>query len=60
MKLGLVLALCGDVTVRPEETHRAAVLVTLSLIVFVSLLRKKDVARIEEEARTDDQPVFAS
>jgi EmrB/QacA subfamily drug resistance transporter len=38
----------------------AAVLVGLSLIVFVALLRKKDVARIEEEARTDDQPVFAS
>jgi dipeptide/tripeptide permease len=38
----------------------AAVLVTLSLIVFVALLRKRDVARIEEEARTDDQPVFAS
>jgi EmrB/QacA subfamily drug resistance transporter len=38
----------------------AAVLVGLSLIVFVSLLRKKDVARIEEEARTDDQPVFAN
>jgi EmrB/QacA subfamily drug resistance transporter len=38
----------------------AAVLVGLSLIVFVSLLRKKDVARIEEEARTDDQPVFAA
>jgi len=37
-----------------------AVLVGLSLIVFVALLRKKDVARIEEEARTDDQPVFAS
>jgi hypothetical protein len=36
------------------------VLVTLSLIVFVALLRKRDVARIEEEARTDDQPVFAS
>jgi predicted MFS family arabinose efflux permease len=38
----------------------AAVLVTLSLIVFVALLRKRDVARIEAEARTDDQPVFAS
>jgi EmrB/QacA subfamily drug resistance transporter len=38
----------------------AAVLVTLSLVVFVALLRKKDVARIEEEARTDDEPVFAA
>jgi predicted MFS family arabinose efflux permease len=38
----------------------AAVLVGLSLVVFVSLLRKRDVARIEEEARTDDQPVFAN
>jgi hypothetical protein len=38
----------------------AAVLVFLSLAVFVALLRKRDVARIEAEARTDDQPVFAS
>ena len=38
----------------------AAVLVTLSLVVLLALLRKQDVARIEEEARTDDEPVFAS
>ena len=38
----------------------AAVLVTLSLIVFLALLRSRDVARIEAEARTDDEPVFAS
>ncbi len=38
----------------------AAVLVTLSLVVFLALLRKRDVARIEAEARTDDEPVFAS
>jgi EmrB/QacA subfamily drug resistance transporter len=38
----------------------AAVFVGLSLVAFVALLRKKDVARIEAEARTDDQPVFAS
>jgi MFS family permease len=38
----------------------AAVFVGLSLIVFLALLRKRDVARIEAEARTDDQPVFAS
>jgi hypothetical protein len=38
----------------------AAVFVTLSLITLVTLLRKRDVARIEAEARTDDQPVFAN
>ena len=38
----------------------AAVLVAASLVVFLALLRKRDVARIEAEARTDDQPVFAS
>ncbi len=38
----------------------AAVFVGLSLIAFVALLRKRDVARIEAEARTDDQPVFAN
>jgi MFS family permease len=38
----------------------AAVFVTLSLIALVTLLRKRDVARIEAEARTDDQPVFAN
>jgi len=38
----------------------AAVFVTLSLVVLLALLRKKDVARIEAEARTDDQPVFAN
>ena len=32
----------------------------LSLVVFLALLRKRDVARIEAEARTDDEPVFAS
>ena len=38
----------------------AAVFVGLSLVVFLALLRKRDVARIEAEARTDDEPVFAS
>src|SRR3954470_21041338 len=38
----------------------AAVLVAASLVVFVALLRKRDVTRIEAEARTDDEPVFAS
>jgi EmrB/QacA subfamily drug resistance transporter len=38
----------------------AAVFVTLSLIALVALLRKRDVERIESEARTDDQPVFAN
>ena len=38
----------------------AAVFVTLSLVVLLALLRKRDVARIQAEARTDDEPVFAS
>jgi MFS family permease len=38
----------------------AAVLVAASLVVFLALLRKRDVTRIEAEARTDDEPVFAS
>jgi MFS family permease len=38
----------------------AAVLVGLSLVVLLALLRKRDVARIEAEARTDDEPVFVS
>ncbi|MFL5942876.1 MAG: MFS transporter [Gaiellaceae bacterium] len=38
----------------------AAVLVGLALVVLLALLRKRDVARIEAEARTDDEPVFAS
>jgi MFS family permease len=38
----------------------AAVFVGLALITLLALLRKRDVARIEAEARTDDQPVFAS
>jgi len=38
----------------------AAVLVAASLVVFLALLRSRDVARIEAEARTDDEPVFVS
>ena len=38
----------------------AAVLVAASLVVFLALLRKRDVARIEAEAGTDAEPVFAS
>jgi predicted MFS family arabinose efflux permease len=38
----------------------AAVLVTASLVVFLALLRSRDVERIEAEARTDDEPVFVS
>jgi predicted MFS family arabinose efflux permease len=38
----------------------AAVLVAASLVVFLGLLRSRDVARIEAEARTDEEPVFVS
>jgi predicted MFS family arabinose efflux permease len=38
----------------------AAVLVAASLVVFLALLRSRDVERIEAEARTDDEPVFVS
>ena len=55
-----------DPTSLPDVVHGwqyacagAAVFVALSLVVLLALLRKRDVARIEAEARTDDQPVFA-
>jgi EmrB/QacA subfamily drug resistance transporter len=38
----------------------AAVIVLVALVVMLSLLRAKDVARIEAEARSTDEPVFAS